>query len=455
MSQRTAAWNRVGLGPAALLILVLVSACVWPSPANSGQGQPDTQMLEEAVRTKAVERIAELILQNYFDEAAARKCADHLKARLTAGAYSSLRTPSGFASSLTRELREVCNDSHFEVVLRPAERPQPAPPQDPNAWIEDLRVRNFDFVHVTRLPGNVGLLQLNSFPPPAVAGPTAEAAMAFLSSSDAVILDLRQNSGGTGDMVNLLGTYFFEQRTLLSTTYRRVNNRTTENWTLPYVSGRRLPTVDLFILTSSATFSAAEAMAYPLQVLGRATIVGEVTRGGGNPGRYLRVDDLFDVFVPVGTTTVPPAGTTWDKAGIKPDLEVSAAKALDLAHLEALSRLTGKAKSPSRRKEIEWLLEWKRAEVAGAGQLEESHGAWVGVYGEGSGQRRIRWGFPGALYHRVDQGPERRLLPISPSVFLVEGAEWVRLEFSFAKGSGRQLAAEDSSGTRDIYKARN
>ena len=272
--------------------------------------------------------------------------------------------------------------------------------------------------------------------------------MAFLSSSDAVIIDLRLNSGGTGDMVNMLASYFFEQRTLLSTTYRRLNNRTTENWTLPYVPGKRMPDVELFLLTSSATFSAAEALAYPLQVLHRATVVGEITRGGGNPGRYLQVNDLFNLFVPVGTTTVPPGGTTWDKTGIKPDLEVPAEKALDTAHQEALARLAARIKSPSRKKELEWLLEWKRAEVAGAKLRDEDLRIWAGAYGA----RTVSWR-DGDLYQQVDGGPRRRLLPISSSVFLVEGAEWVRLEFSLIAGRRRKLLLEDSSGTRETYEA--
>ena len=447
MSQANAARRRVGAcRVAAIHFLVLICACVSPGESISGQDIPNVQTLHDAAHSKSVERISELILQNYFDEEAAKSCASHLKSRLAAGAYTTFRTPGEFASALTSELQKVCSDSHFEVVLRPTEPQQPTAPQDPNAWIEDLRIRNFDFVRVVRLPGNVGLLQLNSFLPPSVAGATAEAAMAFLSSSDAVILDLRQNSGGTGEMVNMLATYFFEQRTLLSTTYRRVNNRTTENWTLPYVPGRRMADVELFILTSSATFSAAEAMAYPLQVLRRAKIVGEVTRGGGNPGRYLRVDEIFNVFVPVGTTTVPPAGTTWDKVGIKPDLEVPAENALELAHQEALNRLIGQTKSPSRKKELEWLLEWRRSEVAGAKPREESLRAWVGVYGE----RRIRL-LGGDLYQQVDRGPERRLLPISKLIFLVEGAEWVQLKFSIAANGRRELLVQDSSGTRETY----
>src|SRR5687767_7189424 len=228
-------------------------------------------------------RIAELINESYVDPEAAARCAAVLKERLAAGAFARATTNAEFAVLATNELRANCGDRHFEVTLR---TPPPAPnvtPEDPNAWKDDLRERNYDFIRVERMAGNVGYLQLNSFPPPEVAGDTANAAMTFLAASDAVIIDLRLNSGGTGNMVNLLLSYFFEEPTLLTTTYRRQSNRTTENWTLGYVPGKRMARTPLYILTSAATFSAAEGFAAPLQAVKRATIVGEITRGGANP----------------------------------------------------------------------------------------------------------------------------------------------------------------------------
>ena len=378
-------------------------------------------------------RIAELIGESYVDPAAAARCAEVLKQRLEAGAFAGAKTSAEFAAVATNELRAHCGDRHFEVVVRAAPAAQPA---DPDAWKDDLRRRNYDFMHVERLAGNVGYLQLNSFPPPEVAGETAAAAMTFLASSDAAIIDLRLNSGGTGNMVTFLYSYLFDEPTLMTTTYRRPTNRTSENWTLAYVPGRRMAKTPLYLLTSAATFSAAEAFAAPLQAMKRAVVVGEVTRGGANPGRMRRVDDTFDVFIPIGTTKVAANDQTWDGKGITPDIATRADDAFAAAHRAAVQKLIGETKSDERRRELQWIAEW----------LASTPGAidprWEGRYGN-----RVISAANEHLFQSVDNGPRRRLLPAGAGTFLVEHTEHVRLRFE-----PPQLIVETSDGRREIIE---
>lgn len=379
-------------------------------------------------------RIAELINESYVDPQAAARCAEAMRARLEAGAFAGAKTNAEFAAAATNELRARCGDKHLEVVVRP---PQPAAQAQAPAsdWRVDLRRRNNDFAKVERLPGNVGLLQLDSFPPPEVAGDTAAAAMAFLANADAVIVDLRLNSGGTGDMVNFLVSYFFEERTLLSHTYRRPTNRTTENYTLSYVPGKRMPKTPLYILTSKATFSAAEAFAAPLQAVKRATIIGAVTKGGANPGRYRRVDDTFDVFIPIGNTRIAADDSTWDGKGITPDIPTSEEEALAVAHRTALQRLASEMTDAERKRELEWILASLSAPRPAG--IEK----WAGRYGN----REITFS-GGALHQSTDNGPRRRLVPIDGSTFLVAGAEHVKLRFD-----SRGLEVETSAGRTELF----
>jgi hypothetical protein len=294
-------------------------------------------ILTSSAKAEAVEKIAALIDESYVFEAAAHRIAGELRARQAGGAYDAVNDPQAFAAALTADLRRIGEDEHLEVVVRPpAAEPSPAPPQPD--WLEPLRRRNFDFTRVEILDGNIGYLDLRSFPPPEVAGDTAAAAMQFLANADAVIIDLRRNSGGTGDMVHFLATYFFEQRTLLSRTWRRAENRTTDDRTLPYVPGRRLIKTPLYILTSRETFSAAEGFAFSLQQLGRATIVGERTRGGANAGRYRRATAQFSVFIPMAHAMAAESDKSWDRTGIQPDVPTAAADALEAALRKAGQR---------------------------------------------------------------------------------------------------------------------
>ena len=97
---------------------------------------------------------------------------------------------------------------------------------------------NFGFEKVERLAGNVGYLDLRGFLPPQVMGDTAAAAMNFLANVDAVIIDLRQNGGGSPDAVALKASYLMgPQPARMNDIYDRPSNETHQFWTLPYVPG--------------------------------------------------------------------------------------------------------------------------------------------------------------------------------------------------------------------------
>lgn len=303
-------------------------------------------------RSAVITRVVELIRERYVYEDVAARCTTQLQQRHARGEFARL-DDAAFAAAVSAALKADCQDEHFELVVRGASAP---PPSDPSSWLEPLRRRNYDFYEVRRLPGNVGYLDLRSFPPPSVAATTAAGAMNFLGGSDAVIIDLRQNSGGTGDMVLFLATYFFDQPTALLNTVRRAQGTSTQDRTLPYVPGPRLAKQELFILTSKTTFSAAEAFAFGLQQLKRATVVGEVTRGGANAGRYTDVPPNFRVFISNAHALSPATGTSWDKVGIKPDIAAEAGDALTVAHREAVTRLRKAATDEAWQRELDAAL---------------------------------------------------------------------------------------------------
>lgn len=286
-------------------------------------------------RDAVIDRVAELIVERYVYEDVAKRCTAELRATYASGKLHE-DDDKAFAAAVTDELRRACDDLHFELVVRATDAP---PPSDPSSWLEPLRKRNFDFAEVRSMEGNVGYLDLRSFPPPDVAGVVAAGAMNFLSASDAVIIDLRKNGGGTGDMVLFLATYFFERQTALTNTIRRAQGTSTQDRTLPYVPGPRLAKQEVFVLTSRTTFSAAEGFAFALQQAGRATVVGERTRGGANAGRFTDVPPNFRVFISNAHAVSAVTGKTWDKSGITPDIAAKADEALEVAHREALRRL--------------------------------------------------------------------------------------------------------------------
>jgi hypothetical protein len=302
-----------------------------------GAGRAQETAIGRDAQLAIVTRIGALLEQQYVSPVVGKQCAQQLRAMADAGAFAAFASAEPFAARVTEVLRELGNDQHLLVRVRakppaaPATTDQPVPPlhEHMRRLLRD-RERNFGFERVERLEGNVGYLDLRYFAGPWVAQPTAVAAMAVLANTDALIFDLRHNQGGMPAMVQFLCSYLFVERTHLNSLYFREGGRTDEFWTHD-VPGRRMPNVPVFVLTSAATFSAAEEFCYNLRTRGRATLIGEQTRGGANPGRLLSIDERFEMVVPTARAINPVTGTNWDGVGVAPHVVVASEKALDAA----------------------------------------------------------------------------------------------------------------------------
>lgn len=79
-------------------------------------------------------------------------------------------------------------------------------------------------------------------------GETAANAMSFVGDTSGLIIDLRNNKGGTSYMVSLISSYLLDNATPvhLNDLYWRSYNITQSFWSLPYVSGNDLAEASLF-----------------------------------------------------------------------------------------------------------------------------------------------------------------------------------------------------------------
>lgn len=138
-------------------------------------------------------------------------------------------------------------------------------------------------------------------------------------------------------MVALIISYVFNSEPVhLNNFYSREDHFISQSWTLPYVPGKRYIDKPVFVLTSGRTFSAAEEFAYNLKNLNRATIIGEVTGGGANPGKIHQLTKHFSVFIPDGRAINPISQTNWEGKGVIPDIETTHVKAFTTAYEQAL-----------------------------------------------------------------------------------------------------------------------
>lgn len=295
--------------------------------------------LSAEIRSETVDGVDRALEEAYVYPEIAAKMGRALRKHLYDGEYDRITSPVEFATRLTRDLRAVADDKHLSVRAGGGPASPRMRPNSPDGRSEARR-SNYGFRKVEMLPGNIGYIRLDSFNPSKPARNTAAAALAFVRGADALIFDLRQNGGGSPEMIKFISSYLFDKPTHLNSFYNRLSEKTSETWTTEEVSGRRFgENVPVYILTSSRTFSAAEEFTYNLKHLGRATIVGETTGGGAHPVMPRRITDHFMLRVPYARAFNPITKMNWEGVGVIPHIKVAADDALEAARSDALERL--------------------------------------------------------------------------------------------------------------------
>ncbi|WP_084700444.1 S41 family peptidase [Streptacidiphilus anmyonensis] len=287
-----------------------------------------------------VESSARLVAENYVFPEIAQELAALLRRRSAEGAYPT-ESAQELADAVTADLRSVNGDLHLRLKYHA----EPVPSGQGAAALTAMR-REFDaslggVPRVELLDGGVALLEIAPamFPLDWAAEPLA-AALTLVSRARALVLDLRRNTGGDPDTVAFVCGYLLDGRTHLNTMLSRQGELAEQSWTPPHVPGARFgASKPVYVLTSGRTFSGGEELAYDLQQLGRAQVVGETTGGGAHPREGWTVHPHLEVAVPVARAVNPVSGTNWEGTGVQPDVPCPAEAALDRALELAWARL--------------------------------------------------------------------------------------------------------------------
>jgi C-terminal processing protease CtpA/Prc len=299
-----------------------------------------------AERSAVIKLAADEIARGYVFEDAGGKMSQVILGRLAAGAYDTFTDPVMFAEAVTRDLRSVNNDAHLSVSVRPG-RSAAGAAENPSPGLSASAIER-----TVRLAGNVGYLKINTFPSAGVLAPALDKAMSALKETDALIVDLRDNRGGTPDGAMYLAGFFFARPTLVARIYSRQDGSTTEMRTGD-VTGPRYLDKSLFILTSRKTFSAGEAVAYHLKHAARAVTVGEASGGGAHRVRGVDLNGRFTLALPFTRPISVVTNGDWEGTGVLPDLPATAEGALTTAHLAALRKLPSSPERDAAIRELE------------------------------------------------------------------------------------------------------
>ncbi len=429
------------------------------APLALAQPSEPAPTVDDAFRAATIDHLAEALDQHYVSRDTAAHVINELRAKNESGAYDDCASPMALAEALSRDLMELANDRHLRMRYAPGPAPSEVTNEGPTPeqierFTTQMRRNNYAFERVEILEGNVGYLKFDAFMDlNDEAYHAASSAMGFLANADAVIFDLRQNGGGSPRMVQFLCSYLFsdEEPVHLNSLYSRETDSLNQFWTLPHVPGKRLDDIPVFVLTSSRTFSGAEEFCFNLQTRDRATIVGETTGGGANPGGTRRIDTHFAAFIPSGRAVNPVTNTNWERVGVKPDVECAADKALDTAHNLAVAALREHASDPEETRALEWVSATLSAKANPITLDAATLAKLTGQFGE-----RRTWFENGALrYQRLDT-PERTLTPLTKDLFAMEGVPYARVRFETdATGAATTLTVVYDNGQEDTSPRSN
>jgi C-terminal processing protease CtpA/Prc len=348
---------------ARIVAILIVALFVLRFIASAQPPQQPDRQVDAAARSAVIDRLINELNDSYVFAETAKKMELDLRSRLKNKEYDEITGSVAFAAKLTADLQSISRDKHLRVRFSfdpiPIRRARSEPTAEEKAEREIfLKRTNYGFDRAERMDGNIGYIELRGFFDPEGGAPTVAAAMSMVAYTDALIFDLRQNGGGDPAMVALICSYLFgDKRVHLNDLYFRAGNTTEEFWTNPSVPGKKFLDKDVYVLTSSRTFSGGEEFANNLKTLKRAIIVGETTGGGANPGGSVRLSEHFNAFVPTGRAINPITKTNWEGTGVEPDVKTPKEQALKTAYLMALKKSIATEKNANLKRQLQELID--------------------------------------------------------------------------------------------------
>lgn len=284
-----------------------------------------------------VKQTAQMLEQRYVHAKTGLELAKALRTSWEVGELEHLHYKQQTADFFTAYLREKSKDGHLAMDYH---TPSASEKIDSEVEFQESEIEkwygahiNHGFFSIQRLENNIGLIDLRVFAPLDMAEDLAKASMVLSAQYDALIIDLRKNGGGFGELGHVMMSYLFDKpNQRLSGIINRPNGTSTQYFTSSLLPKRRFGgKKPLYILTSTHTFSAAEAFAYDLKALGRAKIIGEVTGGGAHPFEYRALENGFFLSLAEAKSFNPITKSNWQNVGVQPDIKVSADRALEKA----------------------------------------------------------------------------------------------------------------------------
>ncbi|HET8737982.1 MAG TPA: S41 family peptidase [Pricia sp.] len=302
--------------------------------------------LSDIEKKKIISRIGEVLEERYVFPEMAETMKNGILENFASGNYDTVSSGRGFAFQLTEDLRNISKDLHLGVSYSDSEISTDSIPtvrelKEQQEWMDTILKENgYGVTKTDILEGNIGYIEMPMFGPLDRCADTLVAAMRKIEDTKALIIDLRNCRGSLDEnTIPFLCSYFFEEPVHLFDFYIRPSDTTKQFWIYAWLPYKKYVDKPIFILTSGRTFSGGEELAYDLQQLKRAMLIGETTKGGANPNERVVINTHYAMAVPYMRSVNPITQTNWEGSGVQPDSTVTSNRALYAAHILALDTL--------------------------------------------------------------------------------------------------------------------
>jgi C-terminal processing protease CtpA/Prc len=411
----------------------------------------NAQNLTENGKNNILFKVIEKLETVYPFPEISEKTIAGLQSKISEGFFKKFDSSNEFATQVTSILEKYSNDKHLDLIFDPslAKALLKETSSGNDYTKEEAKVEiwnNYGFKELKILDGNIGYLNLSVFFSIDYAREIADASMSYSKNCHALIIDLRQNGGGWGDMVVYLLSYLVDNKEplLLDITKSTLDGSTDSTVVPVNISANKLTNIPIYILVSSTTASAAEAFTFYITHLNKfVTLVGKKTKGAENPVEHISLNENFVLQIPAWRRIYSKYSGSWEGVGIRPDIEIEPADALKAAHKMALEKLLTNTNDKTAIDKYQWALDGVSASYQNidVNTIKEFAGSYD----------KIKIMYKNSkLYYQSGDGSAKLLIPISNNYYVVEGADYFRIKFIVSSG-GIVLKQIFSFGTEKEY----
>jgi hypothetical protein len=389
-----------------LYTAMALTLCALPSFA---------QTINDADSHEIVTKLGDRLVAVYpFPEISA-KYKEALTKFEAEGHYKNL-TEQELAAKLTEDLRKTHKDVHLRVSRsvntgqRRGGGPQVNTDAKSNYGFKKVEIDGATSTAYVEIPGPF-LVSQEAFE-------IAAACMNMSAYSKYIILDVRHNPGGSGQMGRFLASYFFtpgREQFYLNGFYKD-RKRDEQEWTYAYTPGKHMPDAKVYILTGRGTGSASEGFAYAMQKLKRATIVGDTSAGAGIAGGNVQLGHNLQAFVPIKMVVGPNDNVGWEGIGVIPEVLTGKEDALVATRKLILQDILKTSTDSVQKAAAQWVID---NDAISAVNMKTKYGALVGKYSNNITITNVKGNL---LWNRVEPGKpveSYTLKEVKPDVLVI------------------------------------